>query len=359
MDNKFQKILILRLSAVGDVVNVLPALRALRAAYPSARIAWLVEDRAKDILTDNPDLDEIFVFPRKKWQKGIKNPIRLPSTLFEAFRFFRNLRRGRFDLALDFQGNLKSGLMVMFSGGRVKLGFDAGASKEWNHLFTNMHAGLAKTRIHRVDKFLSLIRKLGISSGYEKPHLVVTQDDQEFISDFLKKRINPAKRLVAIHPGTSDFGKYKRWPEKNYAELADTLIERLGVEVVFTWGPSELEMVEEIVSLMRQTAFIAPETRSIKQLAELIRQSGLFISCDTGPMHIASIMGIPQVAIFGPKDPVIYGPYAGRRAGRSIASVVRKDMPCSPCKKRKCDHNSCIKAVQPEDVFQAASNLLL
>lgn len=366
----FQKILIIRLSSVGDVVNVLPALKALRTAYPLAHITWLVEDRARDILYDNPDLDEIVVFPRKKWKNGIGDPASFFSTIFEAAAFFKSLRNNAFDLIIDFQGNLKSGLMTMFSGKGIKLGFESKACKEWNHLFTNRHAHLLKERIHRIDKNLALLKSIGINARYTRPQIIAARKDKEYILDFLNQNTDRKKPLIVIHPGTSEFGQFKRWPASNYARLGDMLIERLNVSVLFTWGPSEFGIVEDIVSLMKQQPVISCRTQSLKQLTEIIGQSSIFISGDTGPMHIASILDKPIVAIFGPKDPVIYGPYAYSRAvnndnGRkshdlSIAArVIKKDMPCSPCKKRSCKHNACINTVSPDEVFEASSELLV
>lgn len=371
MNESFKKILIIRLSAIGDVVNVLPALKALRLQYPDAHISWLVEDRANDILIDNPDLDEIIPFPRRKWIAGIKNPLTILPTISEALVFFKDLRDKRFDLVIDFQGNLKSGLMTMFTGRCVKIGFDKTACKEWNHLFTNRHVQLGEKRMHRIDKNLSLLKAIDIDAEYIRPQIPISCEDKRYISDFLKRNIRPEKPLIVIHPGTSKFGRYKQWPGLNYSRLADMLIERLGVSVIFTWGPSELGMVKEISSAMRHQTIISCRTTSLKELAEIIRNASLFISGDTGPMHIASVIGKPIIAIFGPKDPVIYGPYTPSGKGQSSRSsyganyfngsmrIVRKDLPCSPCTKRRCKDNICINSISPEEVFQAARELLL
>lgn len=397
MNKAFKKILIIRLSAIGDVVNVLPALRPLRLQYPDAYISWLVEEGARDILMDNPDLDEIILFPRRKWLAGISNPLTILPTISEAIVFFKALRNKGFDLVIDFQGNLKSGLMTLFTGRCVKLGFDRIACKEWNHLFTNQHACTVGKRIHRIDKNLGLLKAIDIDAEYMMPQIPISCADEKYISDFLRQNVSPEKPLIAIHPGTSKFGRYKQWPGLNYSLLADMLIERLDVSVIFTWGPSELDMVKGITSAMRHQAIISCKTTSLKQLAEIIRNSGLFISGDTGPMHIASVIGRPIIAIFGPKDPVIYGPYIpsaslsgpsfanradrcnaqpGRYGGvqggkqysgnpyeanyfNSNVRIVRKDLPCSPCVKRRCKDSICINSISPEEVFQAARELLL
>ena len=129
-------------------------------------------------------------------------------------------------------------------------------------------------------------------------------------------------------------------------------MEEFNARVVFSWGPAELERTREIISAMHHPGYLAPEAETLGKLASLIRKADLFISGDTGPMNIASILGVPQVAIFGPKDPAIYGPYHKR------AIVVRKEIDCSPCTKKTCDNPVCITSITPEEVFGAARALL-
>jgi ADP-heptose:LPS heptosyltransferase len=127
-------------------------------------------------------------------------------------------------------------------------------------------------------------------------------------------------------------------------------MEELGFAVIFTWGAQEYKLAEEILSLMRRPAIIACET-TVKKLIALLQRARLFIGSDTGPTHIASCLEIPTVAIFGPKDPAIYSPYGDNTV------VVRKDIPCSPCTKRTCNHVSCIVSITPGDVFEAIRKL--
>ncbi len=349
-----KKLLIVRLSAIGDVVHVLHSLKTLRESYPSSHIAWLVEDKAEGILRGQADLDEIIVFPKKKWLAGLKNPLTFIQTTREIYSFISALRSKGFELALDFQGNLKSGIMTFLTGTPLRVGFTKGYCREGNFLFTNYHIAPALKRLHRIEKNLALLEGLGLRPARAGVSLFTSREDEEFVDSFLKNIKGPVKGeavvkpLVVIHPGTSDFGAYKRWPIENYAQLADKLVGELGLNVVFTWGPSELERVKEIITTMKQTAYPGPKTETLGQLVSLIRRANLFISGDTGPMHIASALGISQVAIFGPKDPVIYGPY------QKNAIVVRKEFDCSPCTKRTCDDPICITSITPEDVFGAA-----
>ncbi len=350
-----ERILIVRLSAMGDVIHVLPALRCLRHHYPYARISWLVEDRVAGLLDGHPDLDEVIFFPRKRWREGIGilGPLQAINTVSSVYRFFRDeLRAKAFDMAIDFQGNLKSGVLTYLSGAPVRIGFAKGHCREYNHLFTTRHITPPKEKKHRVEKNLSLLAAVDVKPRYERSTINVLPEDRDYITQSLAGYKDRSGPLVVIHPGTSDFGAYKRWPVEAFVNLGDRLVGEMGAQVVVTWGPDELDVAKEIVSAMKKGGHLAPKTANLAQLASIIGLSDLFISADTGPMHIASVLGVPQVAIFGPKDPEIYGPYNER------AAVVRKDVDCSPCTKRTCEDPFCITDIVPEEVFDAASGLL-
>ena len=348
---KPEKILIIRLSAIGDVVHVLPALRLLRSHFPLSKIAWLVEDKASDVLTGHPDIDDVIVFPRKKWQRTILKINKTFNTLSEIYSFYKRLRREHYDLIIDFQGNLKSGIMNLITGSEKKVGFGKGYCRELNYLTTQYQAFPPEKKMHRIDKNLFLLKELGIENGFQRPKLPVFKLDKKYISKFITTGINPSFPIIIIHPGTSKFGSYKQWPPLNYALLGDMILDTYEANVVFTWGPYEFGVVKEILKKMKHEAIPACETRSIKQLIELIKRASLFIGGDTGPLHIASTLDIPVVGIYGPKDPEIYGPYNGK------AIVIKKDVPCSPCRKRTCGDPICMSSILPEDVFLGVKEL--
>ncbi len=347
-----ENILIIRLSAIGDVINVLPALRLLRSHFPNAKITWLVEDRAREILTDHPDIDEVIVYPRKRWQSGILKINKSLNIISEALSFYKRLRRNHYDLVIDFQGNLKSAVMNLITGSRNRFGFGKGYCKEFNYLSTQHQAYPVGKKIHRIEKNLSLLNKLDIEPRFLRPELPVSKEDEEQISGFINKNANPSLPIIIIHPGTSKFGSFKQWSSTNYTLLADMILEKYEANIVFTWGPDEFGVVREIVKNMKHNVLPACKTKSIKQLIALIKRATLFIGGDTGPLHIASIMGIPVVGIYGPKDPAIYGPYDDK------AIVITKDVPCRPCKKRTCGDPICMTSILPEDVFRGVEKLL-
>lgn len=351
-NNSIKKILIVRLSAMGDIVHVIPSVKNLRNKFPSAHIAWLVDDRFRDLVENLPEIDEVITFPKGQWQTYLKSPRRyFLRMVLEIRLFLKSLRNKKYDIALDFHGNFKSGLLAYLSNAGERIGFSRGYCKEFNFIFTNVRVTPGQKRMHRIEKYLSLLHGLGIYGQYQKPVFSIPDADRRYIDDFICKNHLNQKPIAVIHPGTSLFGRYKRWPPKNYARLADRLIQELDYSVIFTWGTLEYSIVEEIMSFMSCRATVACKTSSVKQLIALLHHAHLFIGSDTGPTHIASCIGIPTIAIFGPKDPVVYAPY-----GKN-ARVVRKDIPCSPCKKRTCGHVTCINSVTQEDVFDTIRRL--
>ncbi len=158
-----QKILLIRLSAVGDVINTLPAVAAVRASFPKAHIAFVVEDKAKDVVVGHPDLDEVIVFPRKRWSKHLWNPIRLVRTVSEASGYLGAIREKAFDVVVDFQGNLKGAMHSWLSGVAVRIGFARGHTMELNHWFSTIRVAPYSENINRVDKFLALLQPLGVA----------------------------------------------------------------------------------------------------------------------------------------------------------------------------------------------------
>jgi len=348
-----ERILIIRLSAVGDVVRTLPVANALRERFPTAHIAWVVEEKARDVLAHQPEIDEIIVFQRNRWKKGILNPLSFLRTIGEVNRFVKGLRDKHYDITFDFHGILKSGLISYLSGARERVGFDRGYCKEWNHIFNNRRVSPQADRISRYEKNFALLDPLGVDRGGREVHFHVSQEDVDYVDQFFRSRYpGMSGPLVAIYPGTSSKTTYKRWASAKYSELADRLIEELNVSVLFIWGPGEKAMVDEVRVRMRRDSMVAPQT-SLNQLAEIFRRCSIYIGNDTGPMHIASLVKTPVVGIYGPTDPIVNAPY-----GETSHIIVRKDLPCSPCRNRGCKDVECMKAISSQDVFDAARMLL-
>jgi len=345
-----KRILVVRMGAAGDVIRTLPALRALRNNLPEAYIAWLVEDRAASILENHPDLDAIWIVPRKRWAQrwlGV-------STIKEMWRFIRNIRRQAFDVALDFHGLFKSGLITFLSGAPARAGFSRQFTREGNHLFMNRHIALPNKKINRVERNLRLVQAFGLDVKEHDPIIPIAPRDRAFVDSIIPPdpRATCGPRIV-IHPGSSPSTPYKRWEWRRFAHLADILIQKYGGKIFFTAGSDEKELVERIVEAMKESQYVVCRTETLTQLAELMRRCDLYIGNDTAPMHLASFMGTPVIALLGPTDPIENAPY-----GKAASIVLRKDVPCSPCRKRECDNLICMDAIAVEDVLEAVEQIL-
>ena len=344
--------LILRLSAVGDVIRTLPAVKALKENFPSSHITWIIEESSMNFLESQPGIDEVILFPRRRWARGIKSVKGIQKTLKEMGNFVANLRGKKFDVVLDFHGILKSGLLSYLSGAPKRIGFDRQSSKEGNFLFSNVKVSLPGQRLSRFERNFTLLKGLGLEAKGFYHTLHIPREDQNYIESYFKKiPFTLKKPLIAIHPGTSPKTAYKRWMPEQYSLLADRLIRELGASVIFTWGPGELDWVEGIRKGMEEASLLAPRTETLTQLGEIFRRCNLYVGGDTGPMHIASFVDVPVVAIYGPTDPVVNEPL-----GRHVK--IRKDVGCNPCRNRECKELHCLEAVTVDDVFSGAEEIL-
>lgn len=339
-----RRILLIRLSSLGDVIYTLPALRTLRQTFPNAHITWVVEDKFKDVLQGNPDLNEILVARTRDWRKrpGLK-------TLEEIWTFFRELRRRRFDLALDIQGLIKTGVIAGFSGAPLKVGFDRRDCREkLNALFTNVKVPFIGRQTHVVEKNLAMIRALGAEIPSHEFVVQVPGSAEEQAQKFLTAHPDLAQRpIVVLHSGVGY--QTKQWALDRFARLGDRISEELGANVLLTWGPGEQEKVQRLSSLMKHKHWVAPPC-TLHQTMALFRKASLFVGGDTGTLHLCVAMDIPTVSLFGPTDPVYNGPFG------SPHTVIVKKLHCSFCYKKTCPtHNECMDGITVDEVFEAVA----
>jgi ADP-heptose:LPS heptosyltransferase len=337
---------------VGDVIRTLPAVKALKERAPSSSITWIVEEPSQAFLKSQPEVDEVILFPRKRWTEGIKSLRGIRGTIGEMRGFVKDLRRRRFDVSLDFHGILKSGVLSFLSGSPKRIGYNPRSTKEGNFLFSNVKVKLPSKRISRFQRNLLLLRGMGMEVKEPKYSLHIPPQDREYVASFFKaSSASLNKPLIAIHPGTSPKAFFKRWMPDRYAQLADRLIRELNASVLFTWGEGELEWVEGIRKEMKEPSLLGPKTESLTRLGEVYRQCNLYIGGDTGPMHIASLMRIPAVVIYGPTDPIENEPFKKH-------IKVRKEVGCNPCHEYSCKKLVCLKAISAEEVFKATKEIL-
>ena len=349
MDNKGPEklnILIVKLSAIGDVIHTLPSLAALRKLYPDAHITWVIEEDSSDIIEGHLCLDRIIISRRKSWLKNLKRLHEVRKTIGEMKSFVATLRDRRYDLVVDFHGLLKSSLIVLLSGGRRKLGYNSMQELSGLFLGEKIYEDMDK---HAVDRYLDLPRHLGADIGNPEFAIHIGEENRNRVDNLLKKnRISMEDSFVSVNPVA--FWDTKLWEDGKFARLCDRITEELKMKVVFTGGRNR-ETVERIRSLMKfPSADLAGRT-TLRDLAYLYELSDLIITTDSGPMHVSAAVGTPTVALFGPTDPARTGPYGEDH------TVIRRNLPCSPCFLKKCETKKCMKEISVEDVFQAVKKV--
>ncbi|MFP4029660.1 MAG: glycosyltransferase family 9 protein [Candidatus Brocadiia bacterium] len=342
-------LLCIRLSGLGDVIHTLNALSLLRRHRPLAHITWLVEDRFAGLLEQHPHIDELITIPRVEWGRSLKNPLKWKQMLPEIAELLADLRGRHFDASIDFQSSLKSAWIVAFAGANKKIGFSPPVSREMSHLFQSHTVYAPSEGCHRIERYLALLAPLGIPTRFAVPVIPIQRRFAEVIGEVCAEISRP---LVVIHPGTSKFASFKRWSPEKYGAVARYLMDEHGAGVMVTFGPGEEALAHRVIGATRHRAVLAPRFSHLQQFAHLLREADLFLGSDTGPMHLASALEVPVVALFGPKDPEQTGPYCSR------SEVVVADVGCRPCNKRRCSDRRCMREINVDMVCGAAERVL-
>jgi lipopolysaccharide heptosyltransferase I len=330
-------ILVIKLSAIGDVIHTLPSLSALRRLYPDAHITWVVEEAAADLVLNHPQLDEVLVSKRKSWLKNIKAG-HIQSTWRSIHFFLKILRSHSYDLVIDFHGLFKSAVIVFLSKGKRKLGYDSW--QELSGLFLNEKIPEDMNK-HAVERYLDFPRYLG--SKTEKAEFILPKntDAETKIKLLLDKYKLKDKNFIAINPVA--YWETKLWDSDKFARLADLIQEKLNKKVVFTG--SEKESIDNITLMMATKGINLGGETSLLELAYLYKKARMLITTDSGPMHLAAAVATPVIALFGPTDPARTGPYGDGH------TIIRTALPCSPCFLKKCATRKCMEDIMPEQVF--------
>jgi len=335
------KILIVKLSAIGDVVQTLPALEAIKRTYPRSEITWVVEEAAAGILEGHPLITTLLVSRRIAWLRMLRNPLTFFKGIVHLTRFIGELRRTRYDIAIDFQGLLKSGMLMGLARAGRKIGFDRG--RELSHLFLNERLPAYDIEKHALERYLDVARYLGAQDPSPACTLPV---EREVAS--VRKKIEglqlSGRPLVVMNPMAR--WETKLWPEWRFSELADKLIHERRAAVIFSGSSDDRAVIDRILSMMNEKALNWAGETSLKELAALAKLADLFIATDTGPMHLAAAADAKVLALFGPTAPWRTGPYGPSHV------VVRAGISCSPCFQRECGTGiRCMEGITVDDVM--------
>ena len=341
---RFDRVLILRLSALGDILHTLPAAAAIRRAWPQCRIGWVVESHTAFLLQGNPVVDHLHVL-------NTRAPRRIDSFWVgsrEVLRTLSAIRRQRYQVSLDFQGLFKS----------AAIGFLAGIAQRWGHtapfrresgsaLLINRPVTPEAAARHVIEQNNSLVEAMGIPTRpWIFPLPAATSEEKEI--DGLLGELHLGD-FVVLHPGAG--WRTKIWAPSRWAELARQIDSHLGLTPLFTGGPGDIPLLQEIGSLLTDRIFHTLQTTFL-QLVPLFRRTRLFIGGDTGPMQLACALGTPVVALFGPSTPERNGPFA------SADISIRHPLPCSDCYFRRCPYKLECMNIEVDEVLQAVQQRL-
>lgn len=333
------RILLIRTSALGDVVHCLPVLTALRRRFPEARIGWVVEEPMAPVLTGHPHLDELFVVRFRAWRRRLLHA----RTRREILALRVALRRFAPQAALDLMGNHKAGLVARWSGAPRRLGLERSQRREPSSALW-INETVTTAGVHAVDRALSLAQAL------DTPE----HEPADFGGDLLFPDVPGSgprgeESPVLIQPGAG-WGN-KTYPPERWGRVATALRRATGLEVAVAVAPGEEELTRRVVEASDGAANAIPAF-DLPALASILRQARLVLGGDTGPTHLAHALGTPVLCVMGPTDPTRHGPYGAPERALSVR------LPCSFCYKRFDEAKACLLSIRPEQVVERALRLL-
>ncbi|PKM92891.1 MAG: lipopolysaccharide heptosyltransferase II [Elusimicrobia bacterium HGW-Elusimicrobia-4] len=330
------KLLIIQTAFLGDVVLTIPLIQAAKK-YLKAQISVICIPSTKNILEGHPSIDEIIVFDKKNSEKGF----------FSLIKFAKKLKEKKFDVALIPHPSFKSGLISYLAAVPERIGFSNSAGR---FFFTDKV--FFDKKKHQLERYLDLVKHFGVEIGEEKTEIHIDSKDEKFADALLPKD----KIIFGINPGS--VWATKRWPAEKYAEVSDKIFQEVGGRIVIFGGPDDIEIANSVEKNMKSKAINLSGKTTLKQLAASIRRCRVFITNDSGPMHIAAAMNISVIAIFGPTVKQFgFFPYSKN------AAVIEKNVPCRPCSPHgpnKCPkkHFKCMNEITVEDAFNAIKKVL-
>lgn len=331
-----RSILAIRIDRIGDVVISLPAIKALHAIFPNAKISVLVRRSNAALLADTPYIAEVIPYA------GLR-------------RSAPRIRRMRFDIAVDMlmDYSIKTAVISYLSGAPVRAGFDIASRGRFFNIAITPDAKEKRMSEHILD----IVRSVGILFKAEgradwdpRPRLTVSEDAIDRAAYILRAgEIKKEEGIISIHPG--GYFPSQRWMPESFAKIADMIAERYNARVVIIAGPTERKLAEGIVGLAK-TRTLLLVGRPLDEVAAAIAISKILICNNSGPLHMAAAIGTPTVSMMGPTDPALWRPQGDDQI------VIKKDLPCSPCARGRCYAHVCMSSITVDEVFEKAKGIL-
>lgn len=353
MDIDTRRTLIVKPSSLGDIVHTLPMVHALKRCFPSSHLGWIVQDVFAGLLERDPVIDSVYPIhisstsdPRAGRFAYMKAFIETLTTL-QLLR--RLLKRHPYDLILDLHASFRSGLLGRTNPGGLRAGFKD--ARELNIFFQHQLVTVPDHVEHALEKNLLFCDHLNCSVADEDFHMCCNSEDRDSVRTFLRQQAVVENRAI-VYANPAARWQTKFWPKEKWAELADRFSDQ-GTVMIFGGSSQDSPYIESITKLMNTEPVVAAGRFNLPESVALIQRSCLYVGLDSGPMHMAALSGVPVVALFGPTHPSRVGPY-----GVEHRIVRAENLDCLECRKRTCDHLSCMKGISVQMVYDTAISLL-
>ncbi len=318
----YRKILIIKPSSLGDIIHSLPFLNSIKYSFPKSEIHWVIAKGLEGLLEGHPMVDRYIIVNKEMWKKVS----RTGETIKELRRLFKKLKNENYDLVIDLQGLLRSGIIAMATRAPVRVGFTE--AREGSRLFYNKTVEGGKN-MHAVDRYMKIAEALGCDTEKKIFPFPLIKNDLKDIREIK----GALKDYAVIVPGAR--WDTKIWPWENFGRIASML----PLKSFVVGGRADVSIAEKVVKASNGKALSLAGSTNLRELIEIMRDARFVISNDSGPMHIAAGFNVPVVAIFGPTSPLKTGPY-----GRGHI-IIKSDEECSPCFKKRCKDLKCMKGI--------------
>jgi len=331
------RVLVIKLRYVGDVLLATPVLTRLREGFPKARLAMLVNAGTEEVVQGHPAVDEVLVLERE--------------SLLRQWRFVRELRDRRFDLVVDLTDGDRSAVLAWLSGASIRLGYNS--EGRWRgRLYTEI-IDADRFGMHTVDYHLAVTEALGLTGPPPAPILTVAPEARHAADRLLQEAgIERARPLVCLHPGARWW--FKSWPSERFAALADRIQTETAAQALFLGGEQDREVGSRIAARMTTPHRTLIGRTGLKELAAVLERAVLMVSNDNGPMHMAAALGVPVVGLFGPSDSAIWGPWGEGH------HVFYKGLDCRACFHPDCfrGEQNCMRQITLDEVWGSVKEVL-
>ena len=343
MKKLLKRILIIRTDRIGDVALSTPVIKALRNSCPDSYIAFMVRPYAVDIVEGNPNLNEVIVYDKYGIHRGF----------FSTILFGLRMRKKKFDTAIILHPTNRAHIVAFVAGIADRIGFN----RKMPFLLTEaLNDKKFLGQKHELEYTLEILKTIGVEVRDKGLYATVRKKDEDTIASKLARMgAADSDLLIGVHPGASC--PSKKWPAERFASLIDRLTDNYTVKIVLMSGPEETAQIARLKKKIKSKIIDLSGQTSVGELAALLKRCKLFVSNDSGPVHIATAVGTPNVTIFGRKQPGLSPKRWGPTGKDDI--VLHKDVGCEICLAHNCKNGfKCLEAITVEEVFNAVGKFI-